>query len=135
MANLDECDISAGREATGTAKKVHMTCGAVAHQRTVEFKNIQRITVVPVIFASGHVGNPLFIIHGTRVQYRVVSRGGKDSIESIADCLPRGSLATAREDLAGVDEHNFLRRAQAFVEELKDLTAGGCKVLRIYDRD
>jgi len=134
LANLDECGVTAGRDASGrTQRKVYMTRATVAQQRTVDFKNVQRVTMMPVIFASGHVGNPLFVIRGTRVRYRVLSKDGKDYIESITDCLPRHSMITTREDLAGVDKHNFLRWAQAFVQEVKDLTTGGRKVLLIYD--
>jgi len=32
-----------------------------------------------------------------------------------------------------VNKFNFLRWAQSFVEEVKDLTSGGSKVLMVYD--
>lgn len=35
--------------------------------------------------------------------------------------------------VAGVDKANFIRWAMGFVDEVKDLTAGGRKVLLIYD--
>lgn len=89
--------------------------------------------MLPVVFANGNIGRPLFVIQGTHVKFRVQLRNGNEVIETLADCLPRGSVIAAREDVASVDSHNVLQWAKLFVEDVKDLTADGRRVLQILD--
>jgi len=90
--------------------------------------------MMPVIFASGARGRPLFVLRGKRHPYRVVQNGSDSSTETVFKCLPRGSMVAMREEVAGVDSYNFLRWADQFVEDVRPLTARGRKVLLIYDR-
>jgi len=61
------------------------------------------------IFASGCAAWPFFIFKGKRVSYRVIERIGKEIVESLLECLLRGSIVTTRDDVAGVDKQNFIR--------------------------
>jgi hypothetical protein len=53
--------------------------------------------------------------------------------ETLSDRLPRGSVVVTREDVAGVDKHNFLQWAKIFVDAVADLTNDDRTVLLIYD--
>jgi len=78
LANLDECGVTAGREAAGkTRRKVYMTRTADTQQRTVHFQNVQRVTVVPVIFASGYVGKPSVHCQQNTCQISCPNKRGK----------------------------------------------------------
>ena len=89
--------------------------------------------MMPVVFENGDVGRSLFVVQATRVKYRTSLHDGMESMETLADCLPRGSVITTRQDVASVDSHNVLRWGRSFAEDCRDLTAGGRKVLLILD--
>ena len=86
-----------------------------------------------VIFANGDCGRPTVITQGTPEPWRIIERNNTDEIESLADCLPQGTLVTMREDVAGVDKFNFERWVELFVTDIADKTATGRKVLLVYD--
>lgn len=65
--------------------------------------------------------------------YREVLRSGEAHVQTYADLLPRNSVIAFREERGGVDSSNFLSWARLFVESVRDLTAGGRKVLLIFD--
>ena len=101
--------------------------------RSAHFKNVSRVTMMPVVFADGSCGRTLFVVQGRRVPYRVIEVNEVLSTQSLADCLPTGSYIRTREDLAGVDKFSFERWAADFGIECKSLTALGQKVLLLYD--
>ena len=136
ICNLDESGFSPGRGGVNgtTNRKVVLRSGTRGQKREPFFKGIDRITLMPVVFANGALGNLFVICKGDGIQYRVnKNEYGEEVIETFADCFPRKTTITARSDIAGVDKRNFLRWAHTFVEEVSDLTAGGRKVLLIYD--
>lgn len=135
ICNLDECGISAETDKVGRSrKKVYTLRSSRPQQKLPEFRNVDRITMMPVIFASGDYGKPLFVIKGNRIPYQTVkSSNGNEVVETLSDCLPRGSIITTRTETASVDKNNFLRWARQFVEDIRDLTANNRKVLLIYD--
>ena len=87
---------------------------------------------MPVIFSNGEVGRPLFVVEGKSLKYRTVELNGAPVMETVGDCLPRGSVITTREDVAGVNSKNFLRWAKYFADDVKDLTVNGRKVLLFW---
>jgi hypothetical protein len=65
---------------------------------------------------------------------KVVSRnvGAVSAVElteTTADLLPKKSIVTCREDVAGMDKAILIRWARDFVKEVADLTSGGRKIL------
>lgn len=66
-------------------------------------------------------------------KYQAFDDTQKTYLETIADCLPRRALVATRPDIASVDKHNFVEWVKHFVEDVKDLTVNGKKVLLIYD--
>lgn len=97
---------------------------------------MNRITLLACIHASGDVGRPMFVLKGTRMRYRKylsLENPVEKYLETIADCLPRGSLVATRKDVAGVDKANFVQWSRRIVEDLKCLTANGRKELLLYD--
>lgn len=134
ICNLDECGISAETDKVGRSqKKVYTLRSSRPQQKLPEFRNLDRITMMPDIFASAEYGKPLFVIKGNRIPYQTVKTcNGNEMVESLADCLPRGSIITTRNETASVDKNNVLRWRQ-FVEDIRDLTANNRKVLLIYD--
>ena len=107
--------------------------GNPPEQQAPVFSNVKRITMLPVIFAVGNFSMPMFVIQGTRVKFRIEVDNGTEVVETLADCLLRGSVITKREDVAIVDSVNFLNWAKMFVHDVKDFTANGRKVLLILD--
>lgn len=98
MCNLDEVGCTPAREAHGhTRHKVYITRSQSGQQRSPEFKNVRRITILGVIFASGCRGDPMFVVEGASIRYRLLSDG---QIETLADCLPRHSTITTRETVS-----------------------------------
>lgn len=89
------------------------------------------------IFASGDFGKPLFVFKGKRIPYqKVKNSNGNELVEYLADCLPRTSNITIRNDAASADKAGttwVLPWARQFVESIEDLTTGRRKVLLIYD--
>ena len=134
IANMDETGSTASKKCRQSARnKTFTTGGRPAERQSPEFKNIKRITMMPVVFANGDVGRSLFVVQGTRVTYRTTLHDGMETMETLADCLPRGSVITTRQDVASVDLHNFLQWGRLFAEGCRDLTAGGRQVLFILD--
>ena len=134
IANLDETGSTASNDCRQSVRnKTFNTRGRPAERKSSEFKNIKRITMMPVVFANGDVGRSLFVVQGTRVTYRTTLHDGMETMEILADCLPRGSVITTHQDVASVDPHNVLQWGRLFAEDCRDLTAGGRKVLLILD--
>lgn len=79
LANLDESGITPGNYQSRVGKKkVYCTRYATQHKQTAETSspesgNINRVTLVGVVFASGEAGGPTFIFEGTKLRYRTVS--------------------------------------------------------------
>lgn len=135
LCNLDECGISSEIDKVGRChQKVYSLRSSKPQQKLPEFHNVDRITMMPVIFASGQCGKPLFVIKGKRLPYQYVEGSiGRERIETLADCLLRGSIITSRSETASVDKEKFLRWAKQFVKDIQDLTSNGRKVLLLYD--
>ena len=105
-----------------------------SHQvRLPVFRNVSRVTIMSVIFANGEKGRLLFVFKGTKFSHRVVKTVSGLEKQSLADFLPRYSIVTTREELAGVDKSNFVRWAEIFVKDVSDLTKHGRRLLLLYD--
>jgi len=113
--------------------KVLAPRGRQAQLRFPEFANVSRITMLPVIFASGEKGRPMLVLKGKRYPFRILGQGDSLRMQSVASCLPSDCLITMRDEVADVDKHNFLHWARYFVEDVRPLTEHGRKVLLIYD--
>ena len=110
IANLDDTGGTASNDCRQSVRnKTFNTRGRPAEGQSPEFKNIKRITMMPVVFANGDVGRSLFVVQGTRVTYRITLHDAMETMETLADCLPRGSVITTRQDVATVDSHNVLQ--------------------------
>lgn len=134
MWNLDESGATPGRDANGKDKrKVYMTRAGAKDAKIGSFLNSNRVTIMPVISAAGRMTSPLFVFRDKRLPYWVKITEGSEVVETFADHLPRQSLVSVREQLGGVDTHNFYNWACNFVRDTKDLTANGRKLLLIYD--
>ena len=136
IANLDKIGVSPNRDAKWKMRtKLVLRAGTRSHKqsRMPQFKNVNRVTLMPVIFANGDCGRPMVITQGTTEPWRIIERNNRDEIESLADCLPRGPLVTTRKDVAGVDKFNFESWAERFVTDIADKTANGRKALLVYD--
>lgn len=83
--------------------KIFNTGGRPDERQSPEFKNLKRITMMPVVFSNGETGRPLFVQQGTRVKYRITLNDGIGTFETLADCLPRRGVITTWEDVASVD--------------------------------
>lgn len=124
--NLDETGSTPGKDVDGSATMRHyLTRGGGGDVHAADFKQMGRITVMPVVSAAGDFGPTLFVSKGKALPYRNVVRGGHVVAESYADYLPRNAVISTRDERGGVDSDNFFQWAKLFVEHVKDLTAGG----------
>ena len=123
IANLDETDISPNRDSLKSShKKAYVTRSSrlgCSVQRSPEFRNIERLKSMPVVFASGCIRRPLFVVKGKSLNYSVTRSGAGVRVETIADCLPNGNVITFREDIAGVDSQQFYEWTRVFVDDNK----------------
>ena len=75
----------------------------------------------------------MFIVKGTGIRTRtIVGSNGEPVFQTLADCLPRHSPITTRQDLAGCDKQNFLEWAKAFVKSV-EVTRNGRNVCLVFD--
>ena len=134
IANLDETGTTPDRDCNQTARtKVYNLRGVQPQQRSSQFVNVNRITMMSVIFANGEAGRSMFVCKGKHLKFRTTVVDGKPVVETLADCLPRGSIVTMRENVAGVDSYNFIEWAKLFVVDVKDLTMNNRNVLLVLD--
>eukprot|EP00171_Calliarthron_tuberculosum_P002526 IDg2526t1 len=132
--NLDETGATPGKDVDGAPTTRHyLTRQGGSDMRVADFKQLHRITMMPVVSAAGDYGPTLFVFKGRALPYRSVVRGGHVVAETYAEYLPRNAVISTRDDRGGVDGDNFLQWAKLFVAHVKDLTAGGRKVLLTYD--
>lgn len=74
--NLDEIGVTPDKDLDGFCKR----CRVFSCQETMELKNgewayMNRMTMMPVVSASGESGTPLFVLND-RIPYRNVIRNG-----------------------------------------------------------
>lgn len=135
--NLDETGVTPNKDTSGRSpsKRLLRTGKASTSQiREVTFSYTHRITMLACVCADGTWTDPLFVIKGEDVEYRLIDDcNNRWKIETIHDCLPPGARYTTRKDTATVDRKNFIAWAREFVEAVKDKTVGGRKVLLTYD--
>ena len=107
--------------------------GGKNQMRSVHFRNVSRVTMMPVVFADGGCGRTLFVVQGRTLPYRILDVNSVHATQSLADCFPKGTYITTREDVAGFDKFSFERWASDFGEECRSKTAHGQKVSLLYD--
>lgn len=139
LANLYETGVSPNSDALGKiwAKQVLIVrkpgTRNNAVQRVSFFKHVCGFTMLPTVVVNGDCGRPLFITKGGTIPWREVVKNNCVKIETVFDYLPRGSLATTLEKLAGVDVFSFQAWAVQFVQDVADKTSDVGKVLLNYD--
>ena len=132
--NLDETGASPGRDANGSMRhKRFLRRNARTDVRLADFSFTKRITIMLCVSAAGACAPALLVYNGQKIPYREVLQDEKISVETLSDCLPRGSLLYARNDGSGVNNESFLKLAHHFTEHVKDLTTGDRKVLLTLD--
>lgn len=132
--NLDETGGTPGKDISGaSAPRRFLRRDGTRDVKVGDFMNVNRVTMMPVVSAAGDCGPTLFVFKGTNVPYRNVLRNGVVVTETYSTFLPRGAVVAMREKRGGVDSTNFLSWAKEFVSHVRDLTAGGRKILLIYD--
>lgn len=86
-----------------------MTRDCSERKRYAEFKNVDRIAIIPVSYSSGESGSPMLVFKGTKVQYRVVNELRVEHAETIVNCLPPGSKTVTREDIRDMNLSLFYK--------------------------
>lgn len=98
------------------------------------FRNMARITFLPVIFATGETGLLLFACKGEGLDKEtIINSNGKEVTSLMSEYLPRGAIVIRREDVAGVESKTFLEFAKTCMENVKDLMANGRKFVLTND--
>lgn len=133
--NLDETGATPGIDTTGASRRKRFTRrNGASDYRLADFSRCSRASMLACISASGQAGPPLFVFKGAKLPFRdVLTKDGRVITETYATHLPRHSCVAVREEVGGIDAHNFFAWAHHFVESTRDLTANGRKVLLFYD--
>eukprot|EP00171_Calliarthron_tuberculosum_P001518 IDg1518t1 len=132
--NLDETGATPEKEvAEAASRRRFLTRGGSGDLRLPDLGSLHRSTMMPVVSAAGETGPTLFVFKGCSLPFREVVRGGSVVVETVADQLPRNAVVATRADSGGVDSGNFFLWATHFVRYMAPLTAGGRKVLLVYD--
>ena len=100
--------------------------------RMPEFRKLSRVTLMPIISASGACAPPLFVFKGSWLPYRTFIRDGNVVTQTPLCNIQYGPMAVTREGNGGIDTPRFLDWGYSFVEHVEPLTRGGRKVLLIY---
>ena len=88
IANLDETGTKASKDCLQSVRnKTFNTRGRPAERQSPGLKNLTRITMMPVVFAQGEIGRPLFFLQGTRVKHRTTVHDGLETFKTLADYL------------------------------------------------
>lgn len=132
--NLDETGTTPGRDSTGATKERKFVRRKEGSDfKTASFKNTHRVTVMPCVSAGGEIGPTLYVFKGQKMPYREVVIAGETVVETLATHLPRNSVVTMREKVAGIDGNSFFKCAKIFCDFVRPQTAGGRKVLLTCD--
>lgn len=132
--NLDECGGTPGRDVIGNthASRITRKHGGRDYKLPA-FVRTNRVTLMPVVSASGDTGPPLFVFKGKLLLYRTVLQNGQKIVQTYHSVLPRCAVVAMREEHGGVDGNNFYQWAEMFIQHVHELTVGGRKVLLTYD--
>ena len=133
--NLDETGSSPGRVDVGVnaAVRRYTRRNGTTDLRFPDFVSESRITMLAAVSADGDAAAPMFVFHGSTIPYQKILVDGKVVHDTYSMHLPRNSMVTMRKEGGGVDSSNFLAWAKQFVHSVKDLTAGGRRLLLTYD--
>ena len=134
IVNIDETGMSPKKDGLRSDKrKSYHTIGSRPERRSPIFRNIEQITLLPVVFANGDCGRPLFFLKGKQIKYQVVDEDTSKNVETVANCLPEGSLTVLSENVERVDSAIFFGWAKQFAADCKHITANGRSVLLLLD--
>ena len=132
--NLDETGISPSREARGFAKLQRFgRRGTQMDCITPEFGYTNRVTIMPVVSASGTIGPSLWIFKGSQLPCRDVIVNGNKRIETLNSLLPSEALLKMEAEKPGVNSLSFYEWAHHFTEFTSHLVSTDRKLLLIYD--
>ena len=70
---------------------------------------------MPCVNAQGDFAPTLLVFKGSRLPYRQVLNHFNHQVETLSDCLPRGSLVYMRRDGCGVNSESFYECAKYLV--------------------
>ena len=105
ITNLDETGGTLNRDTRGkrtgevAMRRSMRAMGDKNQMRSAHFKNVSRVTMMPVVFADDGCGRSLFVVQGRTLSYRIVYVNGVRATQSFTDCLPKGSYIKTREDV------------------------------------
>ena len=131
--NLDEAGVTPDRDTNGRrSSKRFMARDQQCDMQLNEWLYSNRVTIMPIISASGEAGPPLFVFKD-KLPYRVSLVDGKKFVETPADKLPQEAVVCTRDSLGGVDSSNFKNWVQKFIEYTHNLRSQDRKVLLVFD--
>lgn len=132
--NLDESACKPSRDfRTSSHFKAYVARAMERISRAPKFKRVDRVTLMPVIFAKGTKGRSLFVIKGNAVRYCVIKMAITEVVKKIPDYLPSGSMIALRKEAAGVYTNIFFIWSETFFQDFKHLEVGGRNVLLLLD--
>lgn len=109
IANLDE-SVSRPRKHLWQSNraKSHDIRAYETLERSLEFRKVKSISVMPVMFASGESGRSFFVLEEEHLIYHTVELNGAHVVEALANCLSRGTAINTRRDVSAKDRKKFL---------------------------
>ena len=130
IVNDDESRVPRERNMHGfTSAKTLIPWSGCKDVCIFEFRNLSRITIMPVIIATGFCAPPLFVFNGAKLPRRTVLKDRDVTIETTESCLSAGSMAVTREENEGIDTAKSLDWGYTFVDYVEPLTTDSRKLL------
>ena len=107
---MDEKVITAGKDTTGTTRKGAYTRSCMCAQQVGSiFRNCNRMTMMASVCAVGTPGPFMVVLKRTALRTKTMhGNDGEPKALTVTDCLPRYTLITLRQDVAGCDKRFFL---------------------------
>lgn len=137
IINIDKSGLSADNaNVRPSRQKLYALPKTTSRPPSAIFANVNLITLLGCVRASGEVRRPKFVLQARTMRYRkypAFSNPDTEYLETIADCLPLNALVATRKDVPSVHKSNFVAWARSIVKDLADVTSNGRKALLIYD--
>ena len=117
--NLDESGVTPERDLHGVTAAERLMPRSVCRDLCMpEFRNRHRVTIMPVLSASGETAPAIFMFKVLRLPYRTLLRNGEVITETPLSKLRSGSLAAMREENGGIDTARLMDWGYSFVDHV-----------------
>ena len=128
VLNMDQSGISFAKMVRRSLRKGIGSSGQTLTQKAIRTSgNLERVTVVPVVSASGNTYTPVVVYPGTQANYRKV----RGQVQTVLQFLP--NCYFYQREVPGVDSRIIYDWAQKFLEDTAELRKKSQYILLLID--